>query len=148
MRSLEYVKGRARFERHMEFFAGELVRYAREEFAVSADRDEVVVAGASNGGVFALWAGLLHPETFGEAIAMSPGIVQIAPEDLAREPRARFHVSGGLYETGFHRAAKSAEASLEQAGFDVTARYPAAGHAQDQWAWVLHEALRQMHARD
>lgn len=147
-RNAEYIKGRDRFDRHMEFFAGEMVRYARDEFAVSADRDEVAVAGSSSGGVFALWAGLLHPEVFGDAIAMSPGIVQIAPEDLAREPRARFQLSGGLYETGFIRSARLADSTLTAAGFDETGRYPAAGHAQDQWGWVLYEALRQVHARD
>ena len=146
MRGAEYIKGRDRFERHMAFFAGELVRYARDEFGVSSGRGETAVAGASNGGVFALWAGLLHPEIFGDAIAMSPGIVQITPEDLVRQPRARFHVSGGLYETGFYRGAQTAEQALSQAGFEVTARYPAAGHAQDQWAFVLYEALQQMYA--
>ena len=146
MRSAEYIKGRDRFERHMAFFAGELVSYARDEFGVSPDRNEVAVAGASNGGVFALWAGLLHPEIFGDAIAMSPGIVQISAEDLVHVPRARFHVSGGLYETGFYRGAQTAERALSQAGFEVTARYPAAGHAQDQWGFVLHEALRRIHA--
>jgi enterochelin esterase-like enzyme len=35
------------------------------------------VAGYSNGGVFALWADLLHPETFSEAIVMSPGMAFI-----------------------------------------------------------------------
>lgn len=73
---------------------------------------------------------------------MSPGMVFIEPDDLAKRPRARFQLSGGLYEPGFLRAARSAEATLAAAGFEVTARYPVAGHANDQWDMVFHEGLK------
>lgn len=148
LRSAEYINrfpggaGQDRFDRHMSFFAEELTDYARKEFAVSSEPEDVAVAGYSNGGVFALWAGLQHPETFGGVIAMSPGMVFIEPTDLAAEVRARFQVSGGLYEPTFAKTARTTEATLREAGFDVMARYPAAGHAQDQWEYVFSEAIK------
>jgi len=135
-RSAEYINhypgglGADRFERHMEFFAGELTRYAQAEFGVSAEREDVSVAGFSSGGVLALWAGLLHPETFGEAIVMSPGMPLIEPGDLGQTPRARFRLSGGLYEPQFLGATRGVEDKLKAEGFEVTSRYLAAGHAQ------------------
>src|SRR5690606_18568409 len=120
----------------------------KTEFGVSSDREDASVAGYSNGGVFALWAGLLHPDTFGEAIAMSPGLVFVEESDLDRGPRATFHLSGGLYEPPFARAARSVDDKLRAAGYDVTGRYLAAGHAQDQWQQVFAEAVEEIYPRD
>lgn len=154
LRSAEYInrypggQGQDRFDRHMTFFAEELPAYAQAEFGVSSDREDVSVAGYSNGGVLALWAGLLHPETFGDAIAMSPGMVFVEESDLDRGPRATFHLSGGLYEPAFAKAARSTDEKLKAAGYDVTGRYLAAGHAQDQWQQVFAEAVEQIYRRD
>src|SRR5690606_6641323 len=72
LRSAEYLRGFPgsgdRFDRHMDFFAGELVDFAVAEFNVSVRREDRAVGGTSNGGVLALWAGVLHPETFATAI--------------------------------------------------------------------------------
>lgn len=151
LRGAEYInrypggQGQDRFDRHMTFFASELTRYAQAELAVSDDPKDVAVAGYSNGGVLALWAGLLHPDIFGEVISMSPGMVFMEPGDLLGEPRSRFQLSAGLYEPSFLQAARRAEATLSAAGFDVTGRYPAAGHASDQWDLVFYEALKKIY---
>lgn len=154
LRNAEYInrypggQGQDRFNRHMAFFAEELPAYAQAEFGVSSDREDVSVAGYSNGGVLAFWAGLLHPETFGEAISMSPGMVIVEESDLDRGTRATFHLSGGLYEPPFARAARLVDEKLKAAGYDVTGRYLAAGHAQDQWQQVFAEAVEQIYRRD
>jgi enterochelin esterase-like enzyme len=145
LRSAEYIRERDgagdRFDRHMEFFAVELTRYAVEEFAVSARREDHAVAGFSSGGVFALWAGLLHPEVYAFAIPMSPGIAPIAANDLTTGVRARFRFAGGLYEPSFLETAKAAEAVLKLGGYDASGLYLSAGHDPEQWRIVMHAAL-------
>ena len=145
LRSAEYIRNRDgagdRFDRHMEFFAVELTRYAVKEFAVSTRREDRAVAGFSSGGVFALWAGLLHPEVYAFAVPMSPGIAPIVAEDLTTGVRARFRFAGGLYEPSFLETAKAAETVLTLGGYDASGLYLSAGHDPEQWRIVLHAAL-------
>jgi enterochelin esterase-like enzyme len=148
LRAAEYIPGMgsdpARFDRHMRFFAEEMVAVARREYGASPQREDAVVAGFSNGAVFSLLAGLRHPETFGAAVVMSPGVAGLEPGDLKLTPRARFRLSGGLYEAGFKAAAEREEKTLRDAGFDVKGRYLAAGHSPDQWDVVLQGALAEL----
>src|SRR5690606_25777780 len=138
LRSADYLRGwpqgGGRFDQHMEFFSKELVDYAIAEFGVSANRQDRAVSGKSSGGVFAMWAGVMRPEIFGNAIPMSGGWIALTPERLSTAQRARFFVSAGQYEPGFIQPMRAAEAVLKDAGYDVTARYYAAGHYHDQWA--------------
>ncbi len=61
------------------------------------------MAGFSSGGVFALWAGLLHPQVYSYAIPMSPGMAVLKADDLDHGVRARFRFAGGLYGAALHR---------------------------------------------
>lgn len=148
LRAAEYLpgtpKGAARFAPHMTFFSRELVDYAISEFGVSQDLTDRAVAGKSNGGVFALWAGVLQPDVFANAIPMSPGWKPLAAGDVASGVRARFFISAGMYEPPFIMSAQNSEAALRAAGYDVTSRYYAAGHFHDQWVVALREALLQI----
>ena len=145
LRAAEYLRGfpdsADRFERHMDFFAEELVDYAVTEFNVSTRREDRAVGGKSNGGVLALWAGVLHPDVFAAAIPMSPGYVKMKVDDLPPGQRAAFHLAAGLYEPSFIAAAKRTEAMLEAEGFAVTGRYYAGGHFHDLWAVALRDVL-------
>lgn len=125
----------------MTFFAEELVDYAIAEFNVTPRREDRAVAGKSNGGVLALWAGLLHPEVFATATPMSPGYVTLKPDDLRDGVRAKFHFAAGRYEAPFIRAAQRTEAMLKAHGYDADGQYYSAGHYHDQWAVALREAL-------
>lgn len=144
LRSAEYIRHDTegdRFDRHMAFFTRELTAYAVSEFGVSTRREDRAVAGYSSGGVFALWAGLLHPEVYGMAVPMSPGIAALTADDLTTGVRARFRFAGGAYEPAFLETAQAAEAVLREGGYDVSGRYLAAGHDPDQWRIVLRHAL-------
>lgn len=146
LRSAEYIRYDApddRFDRHMKFFTQELAAYAAREFNVSTQRADRAVAGYSSGGVFALWAGLLHPEVYALAIPMSPGLATLTAGDLSTGVRARFRFAGGTYEPSFLETAKAAEAVLDGGGYDATGRYLAAGHDPDQWRVVMYEALKE-----
>jgi len=140
----DYVGAGDRFDQHMAFFAVELTKLAVDEYSVSTDRKDHAVAGFSNGGVFALWAGLLHPDVYALAIPMSPGMAPIAEEDLARGVRAIFRFAAGLYEPEFLETAKAAEAVLTQGGYDASGVYLSAGHEPEQWRVVMHQALIEM----
>lgn len=145
LRAAEYLRGLPdagdRFEQHMTFFADELVDYAVTEFNVSPRRADRAVGGKSNGGVFALWAGVLYPDAFATAIPMSAGYVTLKPEELRGGLRATFHLAAGLYEAPYIAATKRAEAMLKANGYDVNGQYFAAGHYHDMWAVALREAL-------
>ncbi len=151
LRSAEYIRHREgagdRFDQHMAFFTQELTRYAVEEFAVSTRREDRVVAGYSSGGVFALWAGLLHPEVYAFAIPMSPGIAPITAADLTTGVRTRFRFAGGLYEPHFLETAKAAEAVLKHGGYDASGLWLSAGHDPEQWRIVMHAALLEIFPR-
>lgn len=145
LRSAEYIRHFAgagdRFEQHMAFFTQELTHYAAQEFAVSTRREDHAVAGFSSGGVFALWAGVLHPEVYAYAIPMSPGVAVITPDDLTSGVRTRFRFAGGLYEPPFLQTARAAETVLKLGGYDASGLYLSAGHDPDQWLVVMQEAL-------
>lgn len=148
VRSAEYIRHHDgagdRFDRHMEFFAVELTRYAEKEFNVSPRREDRAVAGYSSGGVFALWAGLLHPEVYAYAIPMSPGVAPITAADLTTGIRASFRFAGGLYEPPFLETAKAAEAVLIKGGYDASGLWLSAGHDPEQWRIVMHAALMEI----
>jgi enterochelin esterase-like enzyme len=148
LRSAEYIRNRtggdARFDQHMTFFATELTSYATEEFAVSVRREDRAVAGFSSGGVFALWAGLIHPQVYSYAIPMSPGMAVLTASDLKPGVRARFRFAGGLYEPHFIETAQAAEAVLRLGGYDASGIYLSAGHDHDQWKIVMQAALMEI----
>jgi enterochelin esterase family protein len=92
-----------------EFLVGELLPWLRQHYHVTDDPRQTIVAGASLGGVAAAYAGLRHPETFGNVLAQSgafwwPVGDDPEPEWLARQFAAqpvrplRFHLSVGLRE--------------------------------------------------
>ena len=145
LRSAEYIRhfegAGDRFGQHMKFFTDELTRYAVREFSVSPRREDHVVAGFSSGGVFALWAGILHPEVYAYAIPMSPGVAVVTADDLSAGVRTRFRFAGGLYEPHFIETAQAAEAVLKLGGYDASGMYLSAGHDPDQWRIVMHAAL-------
>ena len=61
--------------RWCDFVGRELVELTRELLPLSHERGDTVIAGESMGGFGALRAGMLHPETFGHVISLSPALV-------------------------------------------------------------------------
>jgi enterochelin esterase-like enzyme len=121
-----------RFEQHQQFFCRELTRYAERTYGVSSRRADRAVTGFSDGGVFALWAGIRCADQFATAWPMSGGVWE-----SHRLPRlaahVRFLVSAGIYEPAFHYNMRRAVEALRAAGQQVEMRDYAAGHMPDQW---------------
>ena len=135
VRSADYLPGFSgrfsdRFDQHLAFVADTVLPWAAEGHAI--DLDDVAVAGQSNGGTFALHAGLRRPDRFRAAIPVSPGFGQIDDAVGFGPDYADFYISAGLYEPSFLRSATISAAALEAVGALRARRWNAAGHAPDQ----------------
>jgi enterochelin esterase family protein len=138
------------------FLAAELLPWARSR-GVYADAARTVITGASYGGLAAAYAGLRHPELFGNVYSQS-GSFWWAPEGaesgwLTREFAAgptvpvRFLLEAGLYETGRAGSPGILDTTrhlrdvLRAKGYDVTHREFAAGHDYYHWRGSLGDGL-------
>jgi enterochelin esterase family protein len=95
-----------------DFLAKELVPWARRGYDATASPQRTIVAGSSYGGLAAVFAGLRHPEVFGNVISLS-GSFWWKPEGTAQSewlvrqmgdsPKLllRFYQEVGLMEVGF-----------------------------------------------
>ena len=54
-----------------DFLSTELVPWLRSHYNVTTDPRQVTIGGSSYGGLAATWAGLRHPETFGNILSQS-----------------------------------------------------------------------------
>jgi enterochelin esterase-like enzyme len=68
-----------------DLLAEELVPWAREKYHATADAGATIVAGSSLGGLAASYAGLAHPEIFGNVLSMSGSYWWTPPGDLEPE---------------------------------------------------------------
>jgi enterochelin esterase family protein len=62
-----------------DFLAKELIPWARGKYNITSDPKQTVVAGSSYGGIASVYAGLRHPEVFGNILCQS-GSFWWAPE--------------------------------------------------------------------
>jgi enterochelin esterase-like enzyme len=92
-----------------DFLAQELVPWSRDRYHTTVQPERVVVAGSSLGGLAAVFAGLRHPEVFGNALSLSGSFwwkPQGDPDgewlkrhvDASRTLPVRFYLEVGLME--------------------------------------------------
>lgn len=134
LRAEEYIPSRdaARFAAHERFFVGELAAWAERELGATTEREQRVVFGYSNGGVFAGEMLLRHPERFGVAFPFSAGV---APDTTLHPPVAsvRVYLAAGLFEQGFYTTTRAFAQQLERAGATVAFSPRVAGHDSAMW---------------
>jgi enterochelin esterase family protein len=141
-----------------DFLAGELLPWALERYAVTADPARTTVAGSSYGGLAAVYAGYHHPEVFGNVISQS-GAYWWRPEEdvshewwlireLAASPRLplRFYLDVGIFENGFKDpsmlvANRYMRDVLRAKEYPVHYAEYAGGHDYPCWEVTLPEAL-------
>jgi enterochelin esterase-like enzyme len=94
-----------------DFLAKELVPWARKHYSATTSPKRTIVSGSSYGGLAAVFAGLRHPEVFGNVISLS-GSFWWKPEgsaqsewlvqQMAQSPKRplRFYLEVGLMEVG------------------------------------------------
>jgi enterochelin esterase-like enzyme len=131
------------FDRHMNFVTKTVIPYVKANYPASHDRNDWVVTGYSNGGVFAAEAGTRHPEIFGHAWPMSAGMPTLDFSALGQaRQKAKFRVSAGYYEPGFLKTTQDMGSGLLNQGYNVTSRWFASGHSSDQWDVAFMDNLR------
>jgi enterochelin esterase family protein len=150
-----------------EFLATELVPWVRAHYTVTTDPSQTVIAGSSFGGIAATYAGLRHPELFGNVLCQS-GSFWWAPDHavgpnadattetgwLAKEfiksPKLplRFWMDAGVFEVDTNG---SGGAILEPSrhmrdvllakGYEVHYRQFSSGHDYLNWRGTLADGL-------
>lgn len=137
IRGREYVQSNdpERFARHLRWVTDEVLPLVAERFGVSLRRENLAVAGFSNGGAFAASAGLIRPDVFGAVLAFSVGI----PPELDRPQGAlpKFRVSAGELESGFLKGSTTTVDLVRGWGGDATLRTFASGHDHAMWELSL-----------
>jgi enterochelin esterase family protein len=144
------------------FIASELLPWVRAHYHVSGKPSDVLVTGSSDGGLFAIFAGLHDPEAFGNVLAQSSNLFY----SPARKPTLnaytrdggwltrqfvtkpllplRFYLDVGLLEAGVtnpvfeHRRLRDA---LEAKGYAVTYNEFSGGHDYIDWRNSLGDGL-------
>lgn len=137
-----------------DFLATELVPWAREHEHATMQRESTVVAGASYGGLAAVFAGLEHPNVFGDVIAMS-GSFWWKPDE-SKQPEwlthlaqtsplspTHFHLEVGLMESYPLQIASNRHMrdALLAKGYSVTYLEYDGGHSFLNWSQGIASGL-------
>ncbi len=143
-RALEYLGGLGdeRYTQHKRFLAEDVLPWVEQRHGASTERSARVLTGFSNGGAYAVTAGVEQSDLFGTVCAYS---VAFFLEDALAEAAAgkelpRFRLAAGTLEH-FMRGTRSAEKVLQAAGAEVELRSYVAGHDPLLWKVALLEDL-------
>ncbi len=156
-------------ERFVSFLAEELYPWVRQTYHVTADPRQTIVGGASAGGVTAAFAGLRHPEIFGNVLSQSGAFgwsrearaapawsYGIPPPDswlieqfaIAERLSLRFYLEAGLLEdqrdapyTTVLRANRHMCDVLRAKGYWLHYKEYCGGHQYINWRGTLPEGL-------
>src|SRR6185436_3080687 len=157
-----------------EFLATELVPWVRARYSVTTDPAQTVVAGSSFGGIAATYAGLRHPEIFGNVLCQSGSFWWAPDHDLSRNADAttetgwlakefikspklplRFWMDAGVFEvdtsgTGgaILEPSRHMRDVLLAKGYEVHYRQYASGHDYLNWRGTLADGLLELIGRD
>jgi enterochelin esterase-like enzyme len=153
--------------RFADFLAREAVPWVRENYHVTTDASETIVAGSSYGGLAATFAGFHHPEIFGNVISQSGSFWWKPDGDTEHEwltrqfvasPRlpVRFYLDVGLMERGptpddgpdqvvVNRHMRDV---LQSKGYFVHYREFNGGHEYLNWRGTLSDALLVLVGKD
>jgi enterochelin esterase-like enzyme len=145
-----------------DFLNNELVSWMRKTYNVTSDPTQTVVAGSSYGGIASVYAGLRHPETFGNILCQSGSFWWSAqkpepytePNYLAKEflksPKLplRFYMDAGSFEVDMEGGGGSIlEPSrhmrdvLLAKGYEVHFQEFVGGHDYLSWRGTLADGL-------
>jgi len=147
-----------------DFLRYELVPWVRDRYNVTADAKRTVVAGSSFGGIAAMYAGLRHPDVFGNVLCQSGafwwapdrefGDASIETNWLAKEyvesPTLplRFWMDAGVFEVDARggggailETSRHMRDVLLAKGYEVTYRQYASGHDYLNWRGTLADGL-------
>ncbi len=70
-----YLNGKGTGKAYETYVGEELVKYTRNVFGLSDQKEDTFIGGNSMGGFGAIHTGLAYPETFGKLFALSPALI-------------------------------------------------------------------------
>jgi enterochelin esterase-like enzyme len=145
-----------------DFLSNELLPWVRQNYNVAKDPSRVVVAGSSFGGIASVYAGLRHPETFGNILCQSGSFWWSAPKpepyaepnflakEFVKSPRLplRFYMDAGSFEVDMNggggailEPSRHMRDVLLAKGYEVTYRENVGGHDYLSWRGSLADGL-------
>jgi enterochelin esterase-like enzyme len=156
-------------QKFVDFLHGELLPWVRRSHQVSSSASEVIVGGKSHGGLGAVYAGLSHPDSFGNVICQSgtlwyvPGqdvnVIRLRGGDLesnwvARQfiqsPKLplRFFIEAGLFENDIWGSggqilerSRHLRDVLQAKGYEVHYQDFPGGHDSLNWRGSIADSL-------
>lgn len=148
MRGRDYLERRdaERFGKHLAWVVDEVLPWARERFGISTRREDLAVAGFSNGGAFAVSAGLRRPAAFGAVIGLSVGVPPEGPKPGG--PLPRYRLAAGELEAGFLNNTRATHDKVKAWGADARVEAFAAGHDQSMWELAFSRFLVELFPPD
>lgn len=139
VRGEEYVAGRNphRFAQHERFFTQEVREWAEANYGASSHREERVIFGVSNGGLFAVEMTLGHPDLYGIVFPFSAGTSQdfekpVIDTDSLQLPLLVYSTAGSL-DPNFDQATRDLTQDFAAAGAEVVFSGRVAGHNDALW---------------
>jgi enterochelin esterase-like enzyme len=145
-----------------DFLNNELVPWVRQNYNVTSDPGKVVVAGSSFGGIASVYAGLRHPETFGNILCQSGSFWWAAPKpepytepnflakEFVKSPKLplRFYMDAGSFEVDLNggggailEPSRHMRDVLLAKGYEVHYQENVGGHDYLSWRGSLADGL-------
>jgi enterochelin esterase family protein len=145
-----------------DFLNNELVPWVRRNYNVTSDPAKVVVAGSSFGGIASVYAGLRHPETFGNILCQSGSFWWAAPKpepytepnflakEFVKSPKLplRFYMDAGSFEVDLNggggailEPSRHMRDVLLAKGYEVHYQENVGGHDYLSWRGSLADGL-------
>jgi enterochelin esterase-like enzyme len=145
-----------------DFLNDELVPWVRQNYNVTKDPSQVVVAGSSFGGIASVYAGFRHPETFGNILCQSGSFWWSAPKpepyaepnylakEFVKSPKLplRFYMDAGTFEVDMNggggailEPSRHMRDVLLAKGYEVHYQENVGGHDYLSWRGSLAEGL-------
>lgn len=141
VRAMEYLEGFApeRFDAHLSWVIGTVLPEVSRRYMISTEREDLAVAGFSNGGAFAATAAARRSDVFGAAITLSVGVPPEAEVFNAQAPRVDLYLAAGELEPHFLEGTKATRDRAKKAGWETAFRSYAAGHDADMWVLAAEQ---------
>lgn len=130
---------------YVDFLVGRLVPMIDSRYRTDARADARAIGGASLGGLISTYAGLKHPEVFGNVIGQSSayqvdsGKILTLYASSERRP-LKFYLMTGRFE-GLVEGNRKMKQILEARGYKLAYLEVNAGHNWTSWADTLADAL-------
>lgn len=129
------------FTQHEAFFLTEVMPMAEKEYGVSANAQDRMLSGRSNGGAWALDTALRHPDMFSKSAAFSV-CWQKSGRGIDQAKRPALFMGVGVFEGSCRTVTTRLAAEAMQSEDPVVFRQVVSGHTPLMWNLLFAQALQ------